>query len=143
MPRIPRLAVLALFLVTLSASAAQLVAPRPIFTGPLPYEDLEPESVSNGETTLIAWTNAFSPYGGTHRLYVRLLDGGEGILLGSGTDPRVATNGRDYLVAHSIGFSRFLRHERPCRRHGCDPGRLRTAPGTRRDERGSWACCCR
>lgn len=107
MPRIPRLVVLVFFLVTLSASAAQLVAPRPLFTGPLPYEDREPESVSNGETTLIAWTNAFSPYGGTHRVYVRMLDGGEGILLGSGTGPRVATNGRDYLVAHSIGFSRF------------------------------------
>lgn len=101
-----------LFLALLSALpilGVQLVAPRPVILGPVNYPDLNPVSISNGETTLVAWENHFSPYWTTHRIFVRNLDRPESAWsIYPGFGPVLATNGREYLLAFSRVGSRFI-----------------------------------
>ena len=101
-----------LFLAVLSALpllGVELVAPRPVILGPVNYPDLNPVSISNGETTLVAWENHFSPYWTTHRIFVRNLDRPESAWsIYPGFGPVLATNGREYLLAFSRVGSRFM-----------------------------------
>jgi len=101
-----------LFLALLSALpvlGVQLVAPRPVTLGPINHPDLNPVSISNGETTLVAWENHFSVYPESHRIFVRNLDRPESAWsIYPGLGPVLATNGRDYLLAFSRAGSRFM-----------------------------------
>jgi hypothetical protein len=79
-------------------------------TVPLGNNDVHAVSVTNGDSTLVAWTNEFSVYPTAFTVYIRLLDSPfdrNAIALSNGYAPRVATNGRDYLVGWSIAGSRF------------------------------------
>jgi hypothetical protein len=87
----------------------QLVAPRPVILGPVNHPDLNPVSISNGETTLVAWENHFSPLRESHRIFVRNLDRpGSAWSIYPGFGPVLATNGRGYLLAFSRAGSRFV-----------------------------------
>ncbi|MGK2858439.1 MAG: hypothetical protein ACSLFQ_14660 [Thermoanaerobaculia bacterium] len=106
--RLLRYLLLAL-LSALPVLGAQLVAPRPVILGPVNHPDLNPVSISNGETTLVAWENHFSPYWTTHRIFVRNLDRpGSAWSIYPGFGPVLATNGREYLLAFSRVGSRFI-----------------------------------
>lgn len=76
----------------------------------LPFNDVRAVSTTNGTSTLIAWTNEFGYSPLAYRVFIRLADSSldrKGIELASGFNPRVATNGREYLVGWSVRFSRF------------------------------------
>ncbi len=107
----PRTLVLTLALaLTVTASAAIPLAPLAPRILPLPNApQINPAAATNGRTTLVAWTYAFSPYVQAHTLYARLLGVHDAAMnLGSGMSPQVATNGEEYLIAYSTGQSRFL-----------------------------------
>jgi hypothetical protein len=95
---------------TLTASAAIPLAPLPPRILPLPNApQLNPAAATNGRTTLVAWTYAYSPYVQAHTLHARLLGVHDAAInLGSGMSPQIATNGEEYLIAYSTGQSRFL-----------------------------------
>ncbi|MFN2441997.1 MAG: hypothetical protein ABR517_04885 [Thermoanaerobaculia bacterium] len=77
--------------------------------GPVNHPDLNPVSISNGETTLVAWENHFSPLRESHRIFVGNLDRpGSAWSIYPGFGPVLATNGRDYLLAFSRVGSRFM-----------------------------------
>ncbi len=76
----------------------------------VPLNDTNATSVTNGQSTLVAWGNAFGNNPLTSRIFIRLLDSPfdrNAVSLGSGLAPHVATNGRDYLVGWSMQPSRF------------------------------------
>jgi hypothetical protein len=65
--------------------------------------------ITNGESTLVAWTNGFANPIASH-IFMRLLDSPldrNAISLGSGFAPHIATNGCDYLVGWSARGTRF------------------------------------
>jgi hypothetical protein len=75
----------------------------------LPRNDVGAESVTNGQSTLIAWTNIFGDIPVTGQVFVRLIDSPfdrNAVPLGNGFAPQVATNGRDYLVGWSVRATR-------------------------------------
>ena len=78
---------------------------------PLANEDAGAVSATNGDTTLVAWTNVVGLHTGDYRVFIRVLDSPfdrNAILLASGYAPHIATNGQQYVVGYSIGGSRFL-----------------------------------
>src|SRR5688572_16841924 len=78
---------------------------------PLHNNDVDAVSVTNGDSTLVAWTNEFSTYVVAFSVYIRLMDSPfdrNAIRLGNGFDPHVATDGRDYLVGWSVRGSRYF-----------------------------------
>lgn len=92
-----------LFLLTLTASAA----PNAV---PLPNNDAGAVSATNGQSTLVAWTNMYSVYANNWSVFVRLIDSPfdrNAVYIGPGQSPSVATNGRQYLVGYSYLLSRF------------------------------------
>ena len=79
-------------------------------TIPLQLNDIHAVSTTNGQSTLVAWTNQFSSNRAAWRVFVRLMDSPldrQAVSLGAGFSPRVATNGRDYLVGWSGAATRF------------------------------------
>ena len=77
---------------------------------PLANDDTDATSVTNGQSTLVAWTSMYPGYSAGFSVYIRLVDSPfdrNAIRLGNGHTPRVATNGRQYLVGYSLGGSRF------------------------------------
>ena len=77
---------------------------------PLRNNDAGAASATNGESTLVAWTNIYSVYSNNWSVYMRLLDSPfdrNAIYVDRGEDPSVATNGRQYLVGYSWFLSRF------------------------------------
>lgn len=103
-----RLLVALLLVATFSLQAAELVAPAPVVPGPMMFNDYNAESITNGTTTLVAWDNS-APFPGSGRLCIRLLDDPRPCaVIGGGVRPRLATNGRDYLVAFTFSRPRFI-----------------------------------
>jgi hypothetical protein len=95
-------------LIALTASAAVPVAPLQPRIGPLPYDQVDPAAATNGTTTLVAWTSAFSAYPQAHTIYARLLGvHASAVDIGPGVHPVVAWNGSEYLIANGIAGSRF------------------------------------
>jgi hypothetical protein len=76
----------------------------------LPQNDLGAVSTTNGQSTLVAWTNQ-SPFNSfAHRVFIRLLDSPfdrHAVFVSNGFAPRVASNGRDYLAGWSMQPTRF------------------------------------
>lgn len=98
------------FLLFASSALAAQIAPLPPQIAPLSYDDRFPDSATNGDSTLVVWTNEFSPYLESHSIEMRLLDSlydRLAMTLARGYAPRVTTNGSEYLVGYSIGGSRF------------------------------------
>lgn len=92
-----------LFVLALPLSAAGRVVP-------LSLRDAGAVSATNGDSTLVVWTNRFSVYQQVWHVYMRLLDSPHdrnAIHIGRGSAPRVATNGRQYLIGYSYSASRF------------------------------------
>lgn len=104
---LPRLLVLALFA---SSALAIPVAPLPPQIAPMSTTDIAGDAETNGESTLVVWTAEFSPFRDTHSIAVRMLDSENdrlGVRVASGHTPHVATNGSEYLIAHSMSAPRF------------------------------------
>jgi hypothetical protein len=75
---------------------------------PIPYADVDAVSVTNRDSTLVAWTHQYNIHSHVHAVYVRLIDSPHdrnAVLLDRGYEPKVATNGREYLVGYTIGIS--------------------------------------
>src|SRR5687768_12613304 len=95
------------FLLTCLLPLAASAAPNAV---PLRNNDAGAASATNGESTLVAWTNIYSVYSNNWSVYIRLLDSPfdrNAIYVDRGEDPSVATNGRQYLVGYSWFLSRF------------------------------------
>ncbi|HYC58653.1 MAG TPA: hypothetical protein VEK79_03725 [Thermoanaerobaculia bacterium] len=95
------------FIVTLTLALPASAASNAI---PLLYNDAGAASATNGASTLVAWTSMYSVYANTHAVYMRILDSPfdrNAIGVGRGHEPRVATNGRQYLIGYSYLLSRF------------------------------------
>jgi hypothetical protein len=108
----PRALLLSLaLLAAVTASAAVPIAPLEPRIGPLGNAQSDPAAATNGTTTLVAWTNENSPYAETYNVYARLLGvHASAVDVGPGLLPQVAWNGETYLIANSIGASRFNRY---------------------------------
>jgi hypothetical protein len=87
-------------------AAPQLVAPAPVLIGPSVDDDGAPVSLSNGTNTLLAWNLEYS-----HRpagIMVRILEDSAPALRLSGWSPKLATNGREYLVLTHVAYGRYI-----------------------------------
>lgn len=72
--------------------------------------DVDAVSTTNGQSTLVAWTNEFSVYQMAHSVYFRMMDSPfdrNAMRLDNGFDPHVATDGHGYLIGYSSRGSRF------------------------------------
>lgn len=92
---------LLVLLASITIHAAEPIAPLETFLGRLPLRDYFAGAATNGESTLVAWRNELSVYPETHTIYYRLLGGTREVAtrVAAGSVARVATNGRDYLIA--------------------------------------------
>ena len=100
-----RILVLAFFAFSATAVPLAPLAPSVVQT---PYDDIAPAVASDGTSTLVVWTYAFSPYFQAHSIYGRLMGRQESAFhIHNGYAPSVAWNGSEYLVGYGIGGSRF------------------------------------
>ena len=105
MPR--SLLLVPVLLAALTASAALPIAPLEPRIGLLPESQRDPAAVSNGTTTLVAWTDAALP-ARPMTIQARLLPIHDAAVeVGPGEKPQVAWNGNEYLIANSIGMYMF------------------------------------
>lgn len=76
----------------------------------LPLNDVGAVSLTNGQSTLVAWTNELGDNPVARRVFIRLIDSPfdrRAVALGNGFAPHLATNGSDYLVGWSVRATRF------------------------------------
>jgi hypothetical protein len=96
-----------LVLLASSLSAAIPIAPVAPVYAERSGDDIAPATATNGITTLVAWTNAFSVYSEAWSVCTRFLGVESQPQCQSGARAVVASDGKDYLVVRSIGASRF------------------------------------
>ena len=110
MSRTPALALSLALALTVTASAAVPLAPLAPRILPLAgAPQVDPAAATNGRTTLVVWTYAYSAYSEAHTLQARLLGVHDAAInLGRGAHAQAATNGGEYLIAHETPQSRFL-----------------------------------
>jgi len=110
-------ALVALAFSSLAAAATAVpIAPLPDFAGPTLYLDTVAQSASNGTSTLVVWSNQIGPTSTTERVLASLFDSEHDplghdqlghdqpgmVIAAGGTQPLVASNGHDYLVAYEV-----------------------------------------